>query len=135
MLTLSNDVWFDSGSADVSQDMRGRATVIGELLAANFTVAEPFEIVVAGHTDNVPMNSARFPSNWHLSNARATNFLEMLIEDSGLEPWHFYTRSCGEYRPIRPNDSPEGRQANRRVEVMITRARENPLWDGQFRSD
>jgi len=134
MLTLSNDVWFDPGRADINPNMMSRAIVIGELLQANFLVAEPFEIVVAGHTDNVPMtNVTMFPTNWHLSNARATNFLELLIEASHLEPWHFYTRSCGEYKPIAPNDTPEGRQANRRVEVMIQRANENPLWEEQFR--
>jgi len=137
MLTLSNDVWFDSGSAAVSTIMRDRANVIGQLLAANILIAEPFEIIVAGHTDNVPIGGAllnTFPTNWHLSNARATNFLEMLIASSGLEPFHFYTRSCGEFRPIQPNDTPEGRQANRRVEVMISRATENPLWDAQNRT-
>jgi len=135
MLTLSNDVWFDSGQAVILPEQRDRAQVIGTLLADNFTVAEPFEIVVAGHTDNVPMSGPLFRDNWHLSAGRALNFMELLIEDSGLEPWHFSARPCGEYRPIASNDTPEGRQANRRVEVMITRARENPLWDGQFRSD
>jgi len=135
MLTLSSDIVFDPGRAIVLPEMRERARVIAELLAANFTVADPFEIVVAGHTDNIPQHTAQFPSNWHLSAARAQNFLELLIYDSGLEPWHFYTRACGEYRPIRPNDTPENRQANRRVEVMITRASENPLWEDQFRSD
>jgi len=132
MLTLSNDVWFDSGSADLSEDMRDRARVIGELLNANFTIAEPFEIIVAGHTDNVPQRSARYPDNWHLSNARATNFLLLLINDSGLAPYHFYVRSCGEYKPIADNSTDEGRQANRRVEVMISVARENPLWDTTY---
>jgi len=132
MLTLSNDVWFNSGSADISPAMRDRARVIAELLAANFNISAPFEIIVAGHTDNVPMHSARFPSNWHLSNARATNFLLLLINDSHLEPWHFYARSCGEYRPIADNNTSEGRQANRRVEVMISLARQNPLWDTVF---
>jgi len=135
MLTLSSDIVFDPGRAIVLPEMRDRARVIAELLAANFTVADPFEIVVAGHTDNVPQQTAQYPSNWHLSAARAQNFLELLIADSGLEPWHFYTRACGEYRPIFPNDTPEHRQANRRVEVMITRARDNPLWEDQFRSD
>ena len=128
MLTLSNDVWFDSGSAEITDLMRDRARVLGELLAVNFHESEPFEIIVAGHTDNVPI-SRNYPSNWHLSNARATNFLLLLIEDSGLEPYHFYTRSCGEFKPIGDNNTPEGRQANRRVEVMISVARENPLWD------
>ncbi|MCL2820107.1 MAG: OmpA family protein [Oscillospiraceae bacterium] len=136
MLTLLNDVWFDPGSAHIPADMVERANVIGELLAANFLVAEPFEILVAGHTDNVPMsNIALYPTNWHLSAARATNFMELLIAASHLEPWHFYANSCGEYRPIATNDTPEGRQANRRVEVMITRARANPLWDEMFNSD
>jgi len=129
MLTLSNDVWFDSGSAEISEPMRERAQVIAQLLADNFSDDAPFEIIVAGHTDNVPMMSAQFPTNWHLSNARATNFLFKLIEDSGLNSWHFYTRSSGEYRPIDSNDTPEGRQKNRRVEVMISLARENPIWD------
>jgi len=132
MLTLSNDVWFNSGEAVILPEQRERAQVIAHLLADNFTVAEPFEIVVAGHTDNVPMYSREFPSNWHLSAGRALNFVHLLIEDSGLEPWHFRAIACGEYKPIASNDTPEGRQANRRVEVMITQARENPLWDGQF---
>ena len=132
MLTLSNDVWFDSGSANISAEMRDKANMLAELLNANFHIAHPFEIIIAGHTDTVPINTAQFPSNWHLSNARATNFLELIIAESGLEPWHFYVRSCGEFRPIRPNDTPEGRQANRRVEVMISVARENPLWDNVF---
>jgi len=135
MLTLSSDIVFNPGRAIVLPEMRERAGVIAELLAANFTVADPFEIVVAGHTDNVPQHSAQFPSNWHLSAARAQNFLEIIIAESGIEPWHFTSRACGEYRPIRPNDTQEGRQANRRVEVMITRARDNPLWEDQFHND
>jgi len=130
MLTLANDVWFNPGSADISDAMMIRASMIGRLLSENFTVADPFEVVVAGHTDNVPQTGDLYPSNWHLSNARATNFLEILIMASGLEPWHFYTRSAGEYRPIAPNDTQEGRQKNRRVEVYFSVARENPLWDG-----
>ena len=129
MLTLTNDIWFESGSAEVRPEMRENGIVIAELLAANFDSREPFEIIVAGHTDNVPMNTPRFPSNWHLGNGRATNFLELLVAESGLDPWYFHTRSGGEFRPIGDNDTPEGRQKNRRVEVMISLARYNPLWD------
>jgi len=128
MLTLANDVWFESARADINDDMIERAVVLGVLLADNFSVAEPFEIIVAGHTDNVPITRP-YPSNWHLSFARAQNFMELLIDASELEPWHFYARACGEYRPITTNETEEGRQRNRRVEVMISRARENPLWD------
>jgi len=131
MITLVNDVWFDPGRADIKPEMRDIAFIIGELLSENFLVAEPFEIIVAGHTDNVPMTSPAFPTNWHLSNARALNFQEILMESSEIEPWHFYTRGCGEFRPIASNDTEEGRQANRRVEVMISKARENPFWDNE----
>jgi len=131
VLTLSNDVWFDSGSANISEIMKDRASMIGLLLAANFHVADPFEIVVAGHTDSVPINTPEFPSNWHLSSARAQNFLEMLMDDSGLEPFYFMMRACGEYRPVATNATPEGRQANRRVEVMISRARNLPAFDDE----
>ncbi|MDR2570971.1 MAG: OmpA family protein [Oscillospiraceae bacterium] len=129
LLTFANDVWFMSGSADVSEEMNEKAVVIGETLSSNFHTAEPFDIMVVGHTDNVPMNTAQFPSNWHLSSARATNFLWLLLQSSGLDPWHFVARGCGEHRPIASNDTPEGRQANRRVEVMITLATEDPIWD------
>ena len=129
MLTLTNDIWFQSGSADITPEMRENGVMIAELLAYNFTPDDPFDIIVAGHTDNVPMHSSRFPSNWHLGNGRATSFLELLIDESGLDPWYFHTRSGGEYRPIASNETAEGRQINRRVEVMISRARENPLWD------
>jgi len=128
MLTLANDVWFESARADVNDDMIERAVVLGVLIADNFSVAEPFEIIVAGHTDDVPITRP-FPSNWHLSFARAQNFMELLIESSGLGPWNFMAYALGEYRPIASNDTEEGRQRNRRVEIMITRARENPLWD------
>ena len=132
MITLSNSIWFDSGMADITPEIAEQGQVIGQLLEANFLHTDPFEIVVAGHTDDRPINTAQYPSNWHLSNARATNFLEILIRDSHLSPYHFYIWACGEYRPIATNETPAGRQANRRVEVMITRAKNNPIWDELF---
>jgi len=135
LLTLKNDIWFESGEASITEEMRESANVLAGLLAATFTKDDPFEIIVAGHTDNVPINTPRYPSNWHVSKDRATNFLEVLISVSGLDPGFFYARACGEYRPIADNDTPEGRQRNRRVEVMISLARENPLWDRNILDD
>ena len=132
MITLSNNIWFESGMAGITPEIAEHARVIGQLLEANFRVADPFEIVVAGHTDSDPINTPQFPSNWHLSNARATNFLEVLMADSHLSPYHFKIWACGEFRPIATNETAAGKQANRRVEVMITRAKNNPLWDNMF---
>ena len=120
LLTLANDIWFDSGRADIKPLARESAVELAGMLKAINNPDEPFEVVVAGHTDNVPINTVQFPSNWHVSVTRAVNFLEILITESGLDSTFFYARGCGEERPIASNDSPEGRQANRRVEVMIS---------------
>jgi len=128
MLTLANDIWFESGRAEITAEMKESAVVIAKLLGQTFNTNKPFEIVVAGHTDNVPINTVRYPSNWHVSKDRAVNFLEVLIFESDIDPFYFQARACGEERPIASNDTAEGRQRNRRVEVMISLAREEPVW-------
>jgi len=128
MLTLRSDILFATAQSYVTAPMQEIASTLGELLATTYLTADPFEITVAGHTDNVPIATARFPSNWHLSVDRAVNFLEVLISESGLEASRFRAIGAGEERPIADNYTPEGRQLNRRVEVMISLARENPMW-------
>ena len=132
LLTLANDIWFASGSAVVTPDMRETAAVLAQLISEAYNEDNPFEIVVAGHTDNVPINTAQYPSNWHVSVARAVNFMEILLFDSGLDSGQFSARGFGEERPLDTNDTPEGRQANRRVEVLITLAREIIIGPGAF---
>jgi len=128
MLTLSSDILFDSASAIVKPEMREIGVTLAEMLRDLHNEERPFEIVVAGHTDNVPINTVRYPSNWHVSVDRALNFLEILIFESGLEQGFFYARGCGEERPVDTNDTPEGRQKNRRVEVMVSLEREDAAW-------
>ena len=123
LLTLVNDIWFVSGSAEITPQMRESATEIAHLLAETFNIDNPFAIIVDGHTDNVPVNPiSRYKSNWHVSMDRAANFLELLLFESGLDPYYFQARGNGEHHPIASNDTPEGRQANRRVEVKISLA-------------
>jgi chemotaxis protein MotB len=121
LVVLKNDVWFESGSADVTPTMYAQAGTLADLIQANQTPDEPLEVVVAGHTDNVPSNSARYPSNWYLSFARAVNFLAVLLEDGDLSAEHFSARGYGELRPVASNDTAEGRKLNRRVELLISR--------------
>lgn len=124
LLTLSNDIWFASGSAEITPEMKEKAGVLAGLIADTYNDDNPFEVVVAGHTDNVPIHTARYPSNWYVSVDRAVNFMDLLISESGLDPSFFNARGCGEYRPIASNETDEGRQANRRVEVYISLARD-----------
>lgn len=120
LITLKDDVFFESGSAELSQDMLDEAQSIAQLLYDNEDHANPFDVVVAGHTDNVPISTPQYPSNWYLSQQRAVNFLAAILNGSELDPTHFSTRGYGEYVPVATNDTDEGRQKNRRVELLIS---------------
>ena len=129
LLRLSSDILFETGATQITPEMRGKAEFIAKILKDTFDPRHPMEIIVAGHTDNVPISTPQYPSNWHISNERAGNFLWVLLSESELSPRYFSSRAYGEYKPIANNNTEEGRAQNRRVEVMITLARDNPLWD------
>jgi chemotaxis protein MotB len=75
-------------------------------------------ITIEGHTDNTPIRSKRFPSNWELSAARATAVLRLFLQ-CGYDPKKLSAAGCGQYHPVAPNDTPEGRAKNRRIEIVI----------------
>ena len=111
---ILDDILFSSGSADLTDGslkvLNKLATILREL---------PNDIRVEGHTDNVPINTKYFPSNWHLSVARALNTAYYLIHDEALKPDKVSIVGYSEYKPIALNDSPEGRAENRRVDIVI----------------
>jgi chemotaxis protein MotB len=78
----------------------------------------PNEVRVEGHTDNLPIKSSLFPSNWELSAARATAIIRY-FESKGMDPRRMSAVGYGEWRPVVRNDSPENRQKNRRVEIFV----------------
>ena len=135
MLVLTNDAWFDSGRADIKPDVLETAHVIARILRDTQMTDNPYEVVVEGHTDNVPQYSAQFRNNWALGFGRAYNFLDILVEESGLDPSNFNARSSGEWHPIADNETPEGRQKNRRVEVMISHLKQLTQSDDIYHSD
>jgi chemotaxis protein MotB len=79
----------------------------------------PNEIRVEGHTDNIPIATALYPSNWELSSARATTVGRYLVEHSEVAPRRISAAGYGEFRPVAPNDSREGRARNRRVDLVV----------------
>ncbi|UOY94224.1 flagellar motor protein MotB [Ectobacillus sp. JY-23] len=115
MITIMDNALFDSGKAFVKLESVATAKEISQLLVA----ASPREVMVSGHTDNVPITNAEFKSNWDLSTGRAVNFMQVLLENANLQPGKFSAIGYGEYRPVAPNDSAENRAKNRRVEVLI----------------
>ncbi len=78
---------------------------------------------VEGHTDNTPVHNGRFPSNWELSSDRATRIVRYFMEKHGFPPSRLCAAGYGEYRPSAPNATPEGRAANRRVEIVVLKNR------------
>ena len=81
--------------------------------------ALPNDIRIEGHTDNIPINTAVFPSNWHLSVARATSTAYYLMQYENLNPDKISVVGYAEYKPIASNDTPEHRSQNRRVDIVI----------------
>lgn len=115
LVTIKDNVLFDSGSATVRREDIEIAREISELLV----IDPPRNIIISGHTDNVPISNANFGSNWELSVMRAINFLKILLENDKLDPSYFSAKGFGEFNPIASNDTADGRSKNRRVEVLI----------------
>ncbi|MGA2429194.1 MAG: flagellar motor protein MotB [Candidatus Acidiferrum sp.] len=74
---------------------------------------------IEGHTDNVPIHNGRFESNWELSTARASDLIKVFVEHYGFEPRRLSAAGYAEFHPVAPNNTPEGRARNRRVDVVI----------------
>lgn len=105
---------FDSGKADLLVMTKSLLDKIAPLLRQI-----PNEIRLEGHTDNVPIANAKFPTNWELSAARASAIARYLIDRHHLDPGRFVVTGYGEYRPSHPNNTEEGRRKNRRVVLII----------------
>ncbi len=115
VITISDVVVFPPGSADMTS--RGRKT-----LRQVFDVLKQFNynVKVEGHTDNTPIHTLRYPSNWELSASRAAEVAHMLIDD-GYPPERISVEGFAEFRPIVPNTSAQNRSRNRRIEVVYQR--------------
>lgn len=117
MIRIKDSALFASGSAELLPDSRSLALELTKILDA---VQQ--NIVISGYTDNVPINTYEFPTNWDLSSKRALNFMKFLLaQDPRLQPEKFSAIGYGEYRPLVANDSDANRSKNRRVEIQIVR--------------
>ncbi|MGG0825106.1 flagellar motor protein MotB [Paenibacillus turicensis] len=117
MITISDKALFASGDAELKPNARALAKSISKMLEK----FPDYEILITGHTDNIPINTQKFRDNWDLSSARALNFTRVLLINPLLSPKLVTAIGSGEYRPIATNDTAAGRAQNRRVEVSIIR--------------
>jgi chemotaxis protein MotB len=116
MLTVdvAEQLFFDSGRADLKDTGKTVLKKVGEALKGY----EDKVIRVVGHTDNVPIKTRVFPSNWELSVARATTVVHFL-QETGIPPERMVASGRAEYQPVAENDTPEGRKKNRRIEITL----------------
>jgi chemotaxis protein MotB len=117
-VNVAEKIFFDSGSATIKP--RGKE-VLGKVGSIIKGLTDKV-VRVEGHTDNVPISKslrATYPTNWELSAARSTMVVRFLQDSAGVPPEMLMAAAFGEYRPIAPNDTPQNKQKNRRIEIVL----------------
>jgi len=114
VIHIMEQALFNQGSAHLEPGAVDILDRIAEQLASL-----PNHIRIEGHTDDRPIGTSIYPSNWELSSARATQVVRYLVESYSIQPDRVSALGYGEYRPVRPNNSIENRAANRRVDVLV----------------
>lgn len=114
ILRIDSVILFDLGSADIKNSGREVLLKLGSMLKQLDN-----DIMIQGHTDDLPINTRLFPTNWELSTKRATNVVLFLIDKCSLNPSKLTATGNGEFKPIKPNDTEENRQKNRRIDIVI----------------
>jgi len=116
-VSMENKLLFNSGSWAVGTEGKRAVQQLGTVLAQNPDIA----VLIEGHTDNVPYKGdGQLSGNWDLSTKRATAIVNILRENTGINPENLTAAGRGEFAPIATNDTPEGKAKNRRIEVILT---------------
>jgi len=113
--------YFESGKADITDQGKN---VLGKI--APIISPLPNDVVIEGHTDNVPIHTSQYDTNWELSTARATSVVKYFVNIEKLPPARLSAIGYGEYKPIAANDTPENRNKNRRVVFFIKNNKAQP---------
>ncbi len=113
-VALQASGFFDSGSTLIREESLAALTKIGKVLKATGR-----DLIVEGHTDNQPISSSKYASNWELSAVRATTIVRYLISRHEIPAAKLAAIAYSDQRPLGPNDTPENRSKNRRIEVLI----------------
>jgi chemotaxis protein MotB len=125
VLSFKDSLFFDSGKADIKTEQTKKLVEIGKIL--NQPIINGSFIRVEGHTDNRPINTYLYKSNWDLSVIRASNVSQLLINQSGIKPERVSAAGYGEFRPKADNNSEVGRASNRRVDILIMNTKFNEV--------
>lgn len=114
VIRLNDTMLFDPGSAIIKKEASETLDKIASTLSK---FQNP--VLIEGHTDSMPIQNERFPSNWELSTARATNIIKYLVQKQNFPPDRLSAVGYGEYMPVEKNTTPQGRAKNRRVDIIV----------------
>lgn len=114
IISFNNSIFFDSAKVDIKDELKPKLILVSNVLNKidNY-------VRVEGHTDNLPISTSEYHSNWQLSSVRASNVVEFLINYGEISPSRLSAVGYGEYRPVVDNTTEEGRAKNRRVDILI----------------
>lgn len=115
-VSLSDKLLFPSGSAKLNEDGKEAIGKVGKVLQQNPKI----NIEVVGHTDSIPINTAKYGDNWELSTARATTITRLLTDDHNIPGSRLTASGMSKYQPVATNETKEGRAKNRRTEIILT---------------
>nr|WP_315024504.1 flagellar motor protein MotB [uncultured Aminipila sp.] len=122
VISFNNAILFESGSAEIKKENEYALLEVADMInnLNNY-------IRIEGHTDNVPMHSEVYPSNWELSTARAVSVVQLFINQCNVPPEKLVAVGYGEYRPVADNSTAEGRTKNRRIDIIVLSEKYNDL--------
>jgi chemotaxis protein MotB len=115
VISLSEAAFFESGKADVRSSAMPALGTVAEKLRGH-----ELDVVIEGHTDNLPVRGGRYGSNWELSTARATSVVAILLDNYGYDAKHLTAAGYAEYKPVADNTTVAGRARNRRVDIVVS---------------
>lgn len=114
IIRVNNKVLFDEGAASIKPEAEG---TLNEIIKVLTKIDNP--VIIEGHTDSTPIRNAKYPSNWELSTARATNIISYIVKQGVISPKRLSAVGYGEYMPISNNTTISGRMLNRRVDIIV----------------
>ena len=114
VMRMSEHMLFGMGSADIAAEALPLLQKVGAIISKT-----AYLIRIEGHTDNLPIHTERYPSNWELSTARAVNVLRYFIKNHNIDPRRLAAEGFSEFHPVVANDTAENREKNRRVEIIF----------------
>ncbi|WP_022667366.1 OmpA family protein [Desulfospira joergensenii] len=114
VLVIGEEISFEPGRADLLEPIKIPLEKVAQFIDREYV----YRVIVSGHTDDTPIHTRQFPSNWELSLARAFGVAKFLL-DRGVDPYRMSVEGFGAFDPVADNGTPSGRQANRRVEITL----------------